>query len=393
MGCQENEIIEEKDSAKIWTLPPQNIDSLGALFKGEIVDLTDSPVTSYGFVCSVCEPRSGSIQRIIAGEDTSINDLAFQVYIDDFLIRGLEYEIRAFVTTSFDTVYGNNVKLFSKGSAKTAWSFKPDLVPMIGWMQGYGFSNSVNGYLLYDCQFLYQFDPENQSFLKMNDFPVGGNSGTYYTFASLDDVSYLFSNSSKNLYKFENGNWSVQAPLPFKYNEFAGFHCGFGFKNQVYILNSYDSYSYSPTANEWKSIANIPLSYGNAIGGTQLNDKAYIITADKTILEYDISLNVWKKKTKYPGKSHSSIISFSYNNNIYFGLSICDNCGEKNSFDRSLWKYNTVTDEWNQTEPFPIDLSPFGMFWILTNGSLNLGFEVYTGSLHYSMWKLDLTKI
>jgi hypothetical protein len=389
MGCQEKEIIEEKESAIIWTLPPQNVDSLGALFRGEIVGKTNSPITSYGFVWNVYEPRSGSFHKIIVGEDTSVNDLAFQVYIDHFLTRGLEYRIRAFVTTSSDTIYGNNVKLFSKGCAKAAWSFKPDLVPMIGWMQGYGFSNNMNGYLLYDCQFLYQFDPESQSFLKMNDFPVGGNSGTSYTFAHIEDVSYIFSNSTKNLYKLKNGNWSIQTTLPFIYNEYAGFHCGFGFENQIYILNTYDSYSYSPASNEWKQLANIPLSNGSAVGGTQLNNKAYIITANKTILEYDIQSNVWKKKTVYPGKSHSSIISFSYNNIIYFGLSTCNDCGEKNAFDRSLWTYNPVTDEWNQAEPFPIDISPFGMFWILTNGSLYLGFEVYNGSLNYSMWKFD----
>ena len=109
IGCQEKKIIEEKDSAIIWTLPPQNIDSLGALFRGEIFGRTISPITSYGFVCSVYEPTSGSINEIIVGKDTSITDLAFQVYIDDFLIRGLGYRVRAFVTTGSDTIYGSNV--------------------------------------------------------------------------------------------------------------------------------------------------------------------------------------------------------------------------------------------------------------------------------------------
>jgi hypothetical protein len=392
IGCQENEVIQEKDSAIIWTLPPQNVDSLGALFRGEIVGKTDSPVTSYGFVWSVHEPMSGSIHKIIVGEDTSLNDRAFQIYIDDFLTRGLEYRIRAFVTTGFDTLYGNNVKLFSKGSANTAWSFKPELVRMYDGL-AFGFSNSINGYVMSQDQFFYRFDTQSQSFIKMNNYPVGDTYGTGCTFASIDEVIYFFNGQYKNLYKLENEKWSVQSALPFKYNGYAGFHCGFGFKNQVYILNTYDSYSYSPTTNEWKPLANIPLSHGNAMGGTYLNNKAYILTADKTILEYDIQSNVWKSITKYPGKSQSSIISFSFNNIIYFGLSTCHDCGEMKAFDRSLWTYNPVTNEWNQAEPFPIDLSPYGMFWILTNGSLYLAFEVYNGSLNYSIWKFDPGKI
>jgi hypothetical protein len=393
IGCQEKEIIEEKDSAIIWTLPPQNIDSLGALFKGEIIGKTSSPITSYGFVCSVYEPNSGSINEIIVGKDTSVTDLPFQVYIDDFLTRGLEYRLRAFLTTGSDTIYGNNVKLFSKGSAKTAWSFKPDWVTLLGSLDVYGFSNSINGYLLGNYNYTYQFDPGSQSFWKINEFPYGNAIGSGCTFASIDDVCYMYIGKTRGLYKLENGNWSIQSTSPFSYDSNKGFHYGFGYNNQVFILNAYESYSYSPATNEWKPLSNIPLSTGTPVGGTQLNDKVYIITSNKNILEYDIQSNFWKAKTKYPGKSYNSIISFSYNNNIYFGLSTCSDCGETKAFDRSLWSYDPVKDEWNQKEPFPIDISPYEMFRILTNGSLYLGFEKYDGGVHYSLWKLDLSKI
>jgi hypothetical protein len=127
-----------------------------------------------------------------------------------------------------------------------------------------------------------------------------------------------------------------------------------------------------------------------SVGGTNVLSKAYILTTDKNIWQYNIITDNWIMKTIFPGKLEDRIISFSNQNKIYFGLSYKQSYELNESVDRQFWMYDLTSDAWKMLEKFPLDLNYAAFFSFSLKGKLYICFW-FNGS--YNIWKFDPSRI
>lgn len=393
-GCKDA-IQDPREFPIIRTLPA-HVDESGATFRAELLQKGEVPTTSYGFLWSTSEPNITESQTIILGEDVSPG--IFQASINDVLAGGLVYQIRAFATYSGKTVYGNVVSFISKGCKKCPWSLEVTNADLSkGFTDCYGSANDEYGHILFENFVAYTFNPENSEISQAASFPHTSSlnyGGIKFTSIKIGSAEYFFSGADRTLQKLETGVWSLKSTAPFSYSSFGGYYQGLAISGSIYILSTSKSYMYNMYANLWQSKTVVPSTYssGYSIGGTQLQDRAYVIRKDKTIWEYVVSTDSWKLKTTFPGvlKDDGHIISFSHDNLIYFGLSHYDYWdSQPNWMDRKFWSYDPVSNVWNSVEDFPTVMSRGTIFFFSLKDKLYIG---NGRSGKYNIWKFDPSK-
>jgi len=387
-GCEKKEPFT-MEFPIIKTLDAVDIDQSGATFQGELVKGGKTPITSYGFVWDTKDPNIDNSFKVVLGKD--INSSTFKVRIDSTIANGLEYNVRTFAIYGDKTVYGNNIKFISKGSAQSAWSLEMTNVALNGWAESYGCANSESGFIIFQSSEAYSFDAEKNKISESTHFPLPGNTGTRFTSIAIGNIQYFFSDINRYLYKLQTGSWVQQSYVPFNYGNFGGYYHGFAVSDSIFILSTAQSYMYSLKTNLWQIKAKLPMGEaGWSVGGTDVNNKAYVITTDKNIWEYNPGSNTWINKTKYPGILQDKIISFSFNGKLYFGLSYHDHDEDTNWLDRKLWIYDPVLNIWSNGEEFPMELSSGDLFFFFVKSKLYIGHGL---SGKYNIWKFDPSKI
>lgn len=121
LGCNDDEPII-RDFPIIKTLPPTDIDESGATFHGELVRKGKTEITSYGFVWRLDDPGINEMHKVVLGKNLS--DDLFEARVDHSLIKGLTYQVRAFVDVLNQTIYGEIVFVESQGSTNGARSLE-----------------------------------------------------------------------------------------------------------------------------------------------------------------------------------------------------------------------------------------------------------------------------
>jgi len=382
-SCQ-TEKPDSREFPIIRTLEVVDVDSTGATFQGELVKKGIRTNTTYGFVWDANEPDIDSSYTVILGE--VFNSSFFKIRIDHSLAKGLEYNVRAFATQESKRIYGNNIKFISKGSSKNAWSLEKAGIQLDVTEPSYGSSTDVAGCIIFPFRVVYFYNPEKNELTKSPYFPISGSRYTLYTGVSIGNIQYVFNNSDNNIYKFQSDSWTKVTTAPFYYGEHTIYY-GFSISDNIFFISSRLSYMYSLTNNTWQQLAAISIDYPYSIlVGTNINNKAYIITTDKSIWEYNTENNTWTKKTSYPGILHDKIISFSYNGKLYFGLSYHSHTEYYNWFDRELWIYDPVSDKWSKTQKFPMNLINGDLFFFYLKNKLYIGHQ---DDKTYNIWKFD----
>jgi len=387
-GCEDKK-PDQREFPIIRTLTPTHVDASGATFCGELIQEGNTQTTSFGFIWSDVEPDINESNKIILGE--VITSGTFEIRIDSAFVKGVEYKIKAFATYSDKTVYGNTISIFSKGCSKSSWSLELRRFPLkVINCSSYGNADNEYGYISFADSRNFIYDPVKNEISGTVKFPIETHS--LYTSVIINKIQYFFTYLNTNLYKLENGAWSVQSIIPFNYGNFNGYYLGFAVSGKLYILSSYRSYMYDPDTDIWQSKAILSSGPGASSGGTVLNNKAYIITGGKAIWEYDINTDSWVYKTSFPGNIVSSglVVSFSYNDKIYFGLSytrFSDNLHSLSNMDRRLWSYDPVSNKWNILEGFPVTLSTGGLFYFFLKDNLYVGYHDMAGIC--DIWKFD----
>lgn len=382
MNCKDAEIIP-KEYPFIIMNEVETFEE-GALFRGQVKDLGQKKILSYGFVWGTSEPIIGTSDTALISE--TFSEGIFEKRINYGLAKGVTYYVRPFAIYNTTTVYGNTVSFESLGSERSSWSLlDPENSNLKGWFDSYGSSINNKGYVLFQSSDFYSYNPSENKFLRLSNFPVSGNSGSQFTSISIKNSQYFFNSIDLNLYKLENDIWTIQSRVPFRYDRFIGYYQGHSEGNTIILLSSFESYEYDLNVDSWIRRSNIPLSTGYSVGGTSIDNKAYIITNDKSIWEYNIKTDQWKIKTEYPGVLEDKIISFSANNKIYFGLSHHDHLVSKNWMDKELWSFDLTQEKWELEELFPLDLEPGGLFYFTVENKLYIGH----GQQNYDLWVFD----
>ena len=126
-------------------------------------------------------------------------------------------------------------------------------------------------------------------------------------------------------------------------------------------------------------------------GGTTLNGKAYVITTDKNLWEYDPVADKWSLKSQYPGTLGDRLAAFSYNGKLYFGISSIRQ--ETNLLvEKRLWTYDLVSNEWITAEELPTDHNNGGLFYFFLKNNLYVGMGNKGISNNFILWKYDPSK-
>lgn len=387
VSCEES--FETKSYPKLITLDAVDVDSTGATFKCEVLDAGTSLTTSYGFLWSTeVEPDMNNSKKKVLG--TVVPENGFSTRIDSLFYTGIDYYIRAFATFGKKTVYGRTRTVTSQGCI-TAWKKMLSNVTLTGSGNPYGSSNNVTGHILFQNGLSYKYDPELNKFSTSTKFPSSFLNREDITAVSVPDCQYFYNKNDWTLYKLKDNEWSIHSKVPlnlnimryrFENNNLVFFGCIY--LNTLYLLNEETSFAYHIETNSWEILEPYPLNYSSSIfAGCYLNGKAYLLNRSAEIYEYDIATNKWHYKTKFPGSTTQggNMLSFSYDNKLYFGL---------NENDKKIRSYDLITDKWKELEPFPEESAATNRFYIRINGNIYIGYAI---AGKYDLYKLDLSKL
>jgi hypothetical protein len=113
ISCEDQPV--DRAYPRVRTLEVTGITEEGAIFKGDVYDLGESPITEHGFAWSYYKPDINESDRIFLGpfDDTG----TFKVEIFTTLKTDVTYRVRAFVVAGEYTVYGEEVSFTSLGSS------------------------------------------------------------------------------------------------------------------------------------------------------------------------------------------------------------------------------------------------------------------------------------
>jgi hypothetical protein len=385
-GCKDV-LPDAKEFPVIHTDSPKAIDETGATFQGEIIVAGKSPATSYGFFWGIKDPKIEKSNKITLDENPSSN--SFSIRIDHALAKDVEYKIRAFATSDDITVYGNAVNFTSKGSSNNGWTIIDSAVNIGD--PFYSCSDTENGYVIHSSSKTDRFDPVTNKFSGIADFPARIYSLQFMSVTSGTSLYFMYTNYS-NFFRLVDGEWTWQTKIPFESWLFTGYYQGLSVNNKIYILSSYQSFMYDPVTYEWQSKARLPIEVGTSNGGTTLNGKAYVITTDKNLWEYDPAADKWIIKTQYPGALGDRLAAFSYKEKLYFGLSSVSQQGT-HLVDSLLWCYDLTSNKWTVREKFPTDHIYGRLFSFFLKNNLYVGIENSGYNNNYTLWKYDPSKV
>lgn len=389
MGCKET--FETKSFPKLLTLDTVDSDSTGATIRCEVLNIGTSTTTSFGFLWSQEEdPTLDNSYKIVVG--TVVSDSGFVGKIDQLFYKDTVYHIRAFATFGDKTVYGNAVSVKSNG-CKMTWSKMLSNVTLFDEGYPFGSSNNLKGYVMFQFGVSYSYDPVLNKFSSSEKYPANVVSLERFTSVKVDDYQYLYNGASLDIYKLSDGKWSFISNVSseLKADIWSKIHhnltdFGFSYQNNLYLLNEEYSFVYHPDMDTWEKLANYPSTIlFKIVAGATLSGKAYLLNTNKDIQVYDAASNQWTKKTTYPGTVNGHVVSFSYNNKIYFGL---DTSSDSN--DVRIWSYDPDADIWNELESIPGKVTFSKRFYFNLNGNIYIG---YGNADKYDLYKLDLSKL
>jgi len=361
LSCAEEKLIEQ-DFPLITTLEPTSVNSQGAMFHVEFNQLGSEPVSKVGFQWSL----AGADE--IAGEDSLVwsgEKGVFDKEINHDLINGLAYEIRAYAKYGDNTVFGNMTSFTSKGSEFAPWNYSK-----ISGFRSVGYTVDYFAFSFGDFGILIGQDEKTYIFIDgyfglIDDYSYSITTAKSAWGVNVGNSSYFFSDASVVLFEYNNG-WSNETLLPFEVNSNLHFYLHAG-SDYIDFLSGTNPYRYNITTKTWSSIRQFPSVNGSfIIDGVSIENKAYVIASDKSIWSYDSDSDLWESVTDFPGAMNASdrIVSFAYDDNLYFGFSFNSYNG---TYASEIWSYNLADQSWNLEGRLPRTLRGANFYFVFRN--------------------------
>lgn len=318
MACEED-IPQKQDFPIIQTLEPVDNDESGATFRAKVLQIGNVETSAYGFVWGTGEPSGVAARKIELGP--GIQEGFFEARLDYSRRIGETYNIRAFAESGDQTVYGNMVSIVSESEQNNKWRTEKEEFDLASPGIPHGSATATKGRLLFYNGDFYTYNLNDKSFTQEASFPVEGIVNTQFSSASQGEVQYYMSNLNTNLYRFENGAWSIESEIPFN-TRLAGYYHTYISDNKLYILGNSFAYYYDLSSKNWQVVANIPEGdFAPAKTGVSLGANAYILSEDKKVWKYEPSADSWEAITTYPSNVGSlGTIGFAAKDKIYFGF-------------------------------------------------------------------------
>jgi hypothetical protein len=370
-SCSRDEEPMMKQFPVIYTTDATNVNSQGATLNAEFLNLGYQPIIQYGFVYSTYKPTIDSSAITIINAKAGKGK--FSQSVNSGLAGNMIYKVRAFAKTGDYIVYGNEIEFQSMGSTYNPWEliFQPS---MDGWHDAHGISGTGLGYILFQSEDFYSFDPVSNTVSKLQNIPMDGNTGTFYASFVLSGDIFILSNDSEQLLKYntQNNQWIKFGDLPFN----IGSNKFFGFKinNEGGYISGSKFYTYNEVTHAWTRRADLPSV--NTHSAMVVENRVYAIGDYKEIWMYDPLNDDWQKKTGFPGDWHGKIVGFTMNNKIYWGLSYAGNYNGAPLPATDMWEYDPELNNWKEIERFPTYHSQAELF------TFSIGSLSYFGYKH-----------
>jgi hypothetical protein len=267
----------------------------------------------------------------------------------DSLVCGLEYEIKATITTTDNTVCTSKLEYFTalKSFIPSPWCaaiFKNDT----GYDRSFGVSINNKPYIIFQNNSFYSVEDESVLTQK-SPFPLSGNTGVEYGIFTIGKYGYFKSSDSTDLYRYdsETNSWeNLGTTNLYTYIKYFG-----GQVNDIgYLFDTRKSYRYDVSTNSFTQLS----SYVEEefINTFQTNLNIYAINKNFEIRRFNTSTGSWEYKATYPGNKSQSVVSFVINNKVYIGLAHNYHYPGHESF-YDIYELNLDTNNWKQLASFP----------------------------------------
>ncbi|MDN3641855.1 IPT/TIG domain-containing protein [Lutimonas halocynthiae] len=240
----------------------------------------------------------------------------------------------------------------------------------------------------------YKYDPIQNSWLKISDFPGTGLSlATSFTIGNYAYVGTGRSSSgnTNEFWRYDpaSDSWKQIESFPYAVSAAKGFSIdGRGY---VFIENYSDNlWSYDPSIDKWTKMPGLDFDIG---GGDYTINKGFVVEGKIYIamsrnqsythlFEFDTETQQWTKKS---GLDYSG----AYGNYMGAGFSI-DNVGYIMG-EKSVYEYNYLSDSWKELSDFPIvDYYYYYPTSFVLDGKAYYGTGSYEPSAYEpSFWEYD----
>jgi len=249
---------------------------------------------------------------------------------------------------------------------------------------GLGFGN--NQYL----RDMWQYDPSNDSWRQLNDFPMEINS-TFYVSFSIDGVGYVgISDEGNEFWQYDAADdlWLRVTDFPSKG---VGFYMNsFVIQGKAYVgrglagNTEVEFWVYDPMNDFWELKTTFPSEWPASSLHVSSETAGYMALglSSKDIWKYSPSNNVWEQKGDFPvvNSNNGKSTAFHINGVIYAGIT---SDFPNDGWDTNFWQYDEVLDNWKQLSNFPFNPEGGGINMVINgNGYIGLGGNDSTNDIY-----------
>jgi len=304
-------------------------------------------VENYGFM--IRTGASDDVQTItLPGKPTPTN---FMTQINENLVCGLPYDIRAYVTINAATCYSQPITFTPAASSEESpWCANIYNLDT-GFDNSFGITIDRKPYIIFQSNSFFEIDTVESTLIRRSNFPLAGNTGTYYSMFSIGKSGYFKSTGTGDIYKYDSdaGTWTNlgNAGLPTDRYFFGGQVGGNGF-----IFNYSASYKYDPDTNTFNKLAD----YAEDIflQTFQTRTALYAITSSYDIMVFEPVSGVWSKIATYPGNKSEWVVALVNKTKVYIGLSHRYFSPDRISYFDS-YELDLLTNQWRELQTFPFE--------------------------------------
>lgn len=212
----------------------------------------------------------------------------------------------------------------------------------------------------------WKYDPALDTWTQIADLPGGGRrnavaftvEGMGYVGTGMDSVtaSVPGAQTLSDFWKFDpsNNSWTQVADYPGNGGNGIYFSTAFSIDSKGYICggkmgpNFYTNqlWEYKPSIDQWAQLPNFPGGVRYQLASFSIGYKAYVgFGTDqdvyrKDIWEFDATTNQWTAKADFPGSQRASTTTFTIGQRGFVTT------GANGGLLDDLWEYNPSSDNW-----------------------------------------------
>ncbi len=378
--------ITNKDFPFIILNEILSISNEGVVISASLYNDNEVPFFEYGLVSASEHEPTISDSRIVFYNDPGKE---FQVSINNDLIKGENYYVRAFIRTSNKLIYSNTLSFESQGCLPPDISSISDISATSGnriTIIGNNFSSVISH--LEVC-----FDDLKSTIIKASIDTLVVFCPNTSTDKSVKIKVTVASQTTEASQDFKLLNpWKQIDSLPANPYNLNGHltHNSKGYLISEAIISDSDEeqkklWEFDMNSYEWDMISNIPFSTGiESIGFSKGNDLfCGLGSYQRDLWQFNLNSKTWFQKSSYPGLLHYlSYPVFQINNSVYL-YSYQDGFHE-------FWKYLIESDTWVQL-PTPTELNnrEFICGYLYNNTGYLLEMDIGIYKFAFNIWKFN----